>query len=379
MIQSHCTKDPTVCHYEGAYAGPPVLAVPGILPATSFTVTDGILAEPTQESSGGRNLTSIDSGDYVTYSIRAASADTLWFKARVADTSGGLILVKLDAATVDTIRVYPTGGVQTWSWADGIHQIPVAAGAHTLTLQFLGKGRDLLRLQRLEAVSKPAPITTVPSQISLENFNGPMVGLGLGNLFGDSSGPSLRQATTRSIATYKVSAVAAESLSLSIVAANGGSNPASVVVWKKVIPRYVAVDTIVVAPSGWTTWQTLSAPSNVPLDSGTNLLEFTFLGDTGKALVDVGALSIGSVVTQLHPSPVRHSLVSLRREGRSLRVELPAGAGEASVELLSADGRVWARQTVSGSSSLALPSTHQPLWVRVRGQSSAVLAVPPGF
>jgi endoglucanase len=376
-IRAHCAADPTVCPYEGAFAAPPVLAVPGTIPAASFAVTDGIATEPTQEASGGQDLSSIDSGDFVSYSVNAASADTLWLQARVADVSGGLILVQLDGLTADSIRVYPTGGVQTWSWADGTRLIPIAAGAHTLTLRFYGSGRDLLRLQRLEVVSKRVVATPVPSQISLDDFNGPLVGLGLGPIF-EAGGPSLRHATTRSKALYKVSAAVADSLPLSIAAANGSPDPASVVVWKKGPLTYAPFDTLVVAPSGWTSWQTLTLSRNIPLDTGTNYLQFTFLGDTGTALLDLGALSIGTVVTAVQPQAARNGAVSLRREGQTLKVGLPDG-GTASVELLSADGRIWAQRTLVGSGSLPVPRTRQSLWLRVRGQSSAVLAVPPGL
>jgi hypothetical protein len=219
----------------------------------------------------------------------------------------------------------------------------------------------------------------VPSQVSLENFSGRIFGFCLGNIFGDSSGPSLRRATTLSKAYYQVSATSADTLSLSIVAANGGADPASVVVWKRVIPRYVAVDTIVVAPSGWGVWQTLAMSRSLPVDSGINNLQITFLGDTGTALMDIGGMAIGSAVTRLKPVAAAQPRISLRRQGRSLRVELPEGSAAVSVEILSADGRVWARQTISGSSALPLPNTHAPLWVRVRGGSTLVLSVPPGF
>jgi endoglucanase len=376
-IRAHCTSDPTTCPYEGTFAAPPVLAVPGTIPAASFTVTDGIGTETTQEASGGLDLSSVDSGDFVSYSVNAASNDTLWLQARVADTSGGLILVQLDGMTADSIKVYPTGGIQNWSWADGTRLIPIAAGSHSLTLRFFGSGRDLLRLERLEVASKRLIATPVPSQVSLDDFNGPLVGLGLGTIF-DAGGPSLRHATTRSKAYYKVSAAVADSLPLSIVASNGSPDPASIVVSKKGLLAYAPFDTLVVAPSGWTSWQTLTMSRNLPLDTGANYLQFTFLGDTGTALVDLGALSIGTAVTAVQPKVARSNAISLRREGQALEVGLPGG-GTASVELMSADGRIWAQRTLVGSGSLPLPRTRQSLWVRVRGQSSAVLAVPPGF
>jgi len=376
-IRAHCTSDPTTCPYEGAFAAPPVLAVPGTIPAASFAVTDGIATEATQEASGGQDLSSIDSGDFVSYSVNAASADTLWLQARVADTSGGLIVAQLDGVMADTIRVYPTGGVQSWSWADGTRRIPVSAGAHSLTLQFQGNGRDLLRLQRLEVESKRLVATPVPSQVSLDDFNFTLTGIGLGTIF-ETGGPSLRHATTRSSAYYEVSAAVADSLSLSIVAANGSPDPASVVVWKKGVLRYAPVDTLVLAPSGWTTWQTLTTSTSLPMDTGTNYLEFTFLGDTGTALVDLGAMSIGTAVTAVQPRTTRNGAILLRREGQTLHVQLPDG-GVAAVELLSVDGRIWAQRTLAGSGSIPVPRTHQALWLRVRGQSSAVLAVPPGF
>jgi hypothetical protein len=150
------------------------------------------------------------------------------------------------------------------------------------------------------------------------------------------------------------------------------------VVSKKGLLAYAPFDTLVVAPSGWTSWQTLTMSRNLPLDTGANYLQFTFLGDTGTALVDLGALSIGTAVTAVQPKVARSNAISLRREGQALEVGLPGG-GTASVELMSADGRIWAQRTLVGSGSLPLPRTRQSLWVRVRGQSSAVLAVPPGF
>jgi len=378
-IRAHCAADPSVCPYQATFTTAPVFAVPGEIQAVQYNLADGVGVEATQDPTapGGQDLTNIDSAKFVQYTIQANAADTLWLQARVADTLGGIIRVLLDGAVVDTIRVYPTGGVQTWSWADGTRLIPITAGAHKLEILFPPTGWDLLRLQRLEVVSKRLVATPVPSQVSLDDFNFTLTGIGLGTIF-ETGGPSLRHATTRSSAYYEVSAAVADSLSLSIVAANGSPDPASVVVWKKGVLRYAPVDTLVLAPSGWTTWQTLTTSTSLPMDTGTNYLEFTFLGDTGTALVDLGAMSIGTAVTAVQPRTTRNGAILLRREGQTLHVQLPDG-GVAAVELLSVDGRIWAQRTLAGSGSIPVPRTHQALWLRVRGQSSAVLAVPPGF
>ena len=378
MIRSHCTKDPAVCPYQGAFPVAPALPVPGTIPAASWLISGGVAREASSEAQGGQDLFSIDSTDSVSYAVNAATDDTLWFQARVASAKGGSIAVYLDGVFADSLFVYPTGGTQVWGWSYGSRRVPVAAGLHRLKFSFGGVGKDLMRLHRIEAVHRSPVDAAASGEVPLDQLFQPLKGMGLGPM-ADGAPAMLRHVYPSGSAIFQVTAPASQTLSVSVLAANLGSNPASVVVNKRVGLRSAPLDTLVFQPSGAGTFQTVVGSAMIPLDSGANNITLTFLGDSGVAVLDIAAVAFGgSIGVRAHS--IERKEASIRRIGSLLRIEVPTALANAEVSLVTADGRIWSRSRAQdGVASLAMPSARRPYWVRIQGSQGGALAVPPGL
>ena len=242
-------------------------------------------------------------------------------------------------------------------------------------LQFVGQGRNLFRLHHLEGVSRRVPATPIPGEVAPADF----LSLQGGWLTSwDGSAPTFR-ATTKSKANFLVSLANRDSFIVSILAANGGANPAKVLVSRKSALATSKPDTIVVAPTTWGDWKVGTGSVRIPLDTGNNTISLGFLGDTGTAIVEIADLSIGHTIG-VKPRVVELVHPALRRTGSLLRVDLPASMSDAELTLVSVDGRVWSRaQARDGAASLTIPGTRRPYWVRIQGRTTGAIPVPPGL
>jgi endoglucanase len=376
MIRSHCTADPTVCPYEGAFPVPPVHAIPGTIPATEYLVAGGVARQATTEASGGQELFSIDSTDSVSYSVSAASDDTVWIQARVAGVVGGTVAAYLDGVFADSIYVAP-GVASAWTWAYGSRRIPVAAGAHRLKFLFNGQGKDLLRLQRLEIVHRDTSWVNVPGGVPFDQLYYPLAGMGLG-VMSEGQPPALRMVRSNGQAIFQVYVPAPETLSVAAYAQATGANPASITLSKKVVLKNFVFDTLTFQPGAG--FQVATGARPIPLDSGFNNITVNVIGDAGVPLLDIAALSIGGAVSVHAPSVALTPTARLHRFGNRLRVELPRDQSAAELSLVSADGKVWDRaRAEQGAASLSVPAVRRPFWVRIEGGRGAAIPVPPGF
>jgi|GEM_PF-295606 len=105
----------------------------GANPGDNFSYTYGIRVEPTQDTSGFLDLTSIQAGDWVEYNV-VSTATTYTMVARLASIAAGTINVLVDGVQKAVINVPATGGLQAWASVNS--SLALTAGSHKVRLIF---------------------------------------------------------------------------------------------------------------------------------------------------------------------------------------------------------------------------------------------------
>ncbi|OJJ17082.1 hypothetical protein BKI52_30680 [marine bacterium AO1-C] len=142
----------------------PAIAIPGRIEAEDFTNQSGVQNENTSDNGGGQNVGYINDGDFVEYSVNAASAGDYNLDFRVASaTSGGTITISSNGNVLGTVSLAGTGGWQTWITLRTTVNLP--AGAQTLRLDFSGTTTYLLNVNYIDASFVPVPVTTTLSPV----------------------------------------------------------------------------------------------------------------------------------------------------------------------------------------------------------------------
>ncbi|RYF60586.1 MAG: carbohydrate-binding protein, partial [Cytophagaceae bacterium] len=112
--------------------------VPGRIEAENFVSMQGIGLETTDDQGGGQNINSIDTGDWLTYSINVAQTGVYSFRFRVANGygDGSKFQIRLaDGTALSTVDVPRTGGIQNWQTTGAT--VHLNAGTQTIQLYVL--------------------------------------------------------------------------------------------------------------------------------------------------------------------------------------------------------------------------------------------------
>ena len=118
----------------------PVSAVPGKVEAENFSNMNGITTQNTTDTDGGLNITTIDAGDYMDYSLNVMKSGTYRVEFRVASAAGNgkLELRKATGLVLWSNTIAATGGLQKWVTVSDT--INLAAGKQTLRIQAITGG-----------------------------------------------------------------------------------------------------------------------------------------------------------------------------------------------------------------------------------------------
>jgi hypothetical protein len=131
----------------------------GRIEAEAYAAQNGVATQPTTDTGGGGNLTSLSNGDWVRFDrVEFGSGGATNFQARVAcGASGGisgLVQVRLDsptAAPVGNFAIADTGGWQSWRTVPG--NVNRVTGVHTVFLTFdSGQPADFVNVNWLTFV-----------------------------------------------------------------------------------------------------------------------------------------------------------------------------------------------------------------------------------
>jgi hypothetical protein len=117
------------------YSSCSAVNVPGTLQGESYCNGSGVSTEPTTDTGGGRNLSSIETNDWAAYKVNVPTTGTYAVQYRVASLNGGgsIRLEKVGGGTVfGTITVPKTSGWQSWTTIS--HNIQLDAGTQDIAL-----------------------------------------------------------------------------------------------------------------------------------------------------------------------------------------------------------------------------------------------------
>jgi endoglucanase len=130
--------------------------VPGKIEAEDFSDMSGIITETTTDVDGGRNVTGINSGDWIEYSVNVLEGGKYRIDYRVASNSGGgeFTLGRPSSAPYSTMTVEATGGFQEWVTISDEIRIP--SGQQTFRLYAVKGGWNInwMYLEKPNSVEK---------------------------------------------------------------------------------------------------------------------------------------------------------------------------------------------------------------------------------
>jgi len=121
----------------------PNSVVPGKVEAESYAAMSGVMKESTSDTGGGQNVGSIDSGDWMDYTVHVQQPGTYKVEYRVANQSSysAQLQLRSGSATYGSLTVPVTGGWQTWQTIQ--HTVTLPAGTQTLRVHAQNGGFNL--------------------------------------------------------------------------------------------------------------------------------------------------------------------------------------------------------------------------------------------
>ena len=139
--------------------------LPGHLEAETYTAMQGVQLETTSDDGGGQNISNIDDGDWMDYTVAVASTGVYSLKFRVANGWGDGAKFELrnaDGTAITSVDVPRTGGLQNWQTIGALAHL--TAGSQTLRL-YVVKGN--WNLNWFEAATS----RSLPGKIEAESFD----------------------------------------------------------------------------------------------------------------------------------------------------------------------------------------------------------------
>jgi len=129
-----CIQGPLAVQAEEVSGG----AAPIRYEAEDYDAESGTQLEATADDDGGDNVSYIDAGDFLEYSISAPSTGTYTINYRLASSGGSEgFEVSIDGVLADSQTVPDTGGWQEWVTQSSVEFV-LEAGSHTVRFDFFG-------------------------------------------------------------------------------------------------------------------------------------------------------------------------------------------------------------------------------------------------
>jgi len=164
--------------------------------AEDYAYMNGIVVEATQDTGGGKDVTSTDAGDWLSYAtVNLPCSGTYSFKARVASKNvGGTFNFEKagGGATYAQVKVPRTGGKQVWKTI--VQDVTLPAGDQAFGIAVMQGGWNL---NWFRLVPKCSAAET--AQAAARNMH---QGFNLGNMFDATQNPPTFQAAKAKIDAY---------------------------------------------------------------------------------------------------------------------------------------------------------------------------------
>jgi endoglucanase len=240
-------------------------AVPATIQAESYCQMSGVQTETTTDTGGGRNVSYIDTGDWVNYPINVPAAGRYRVSYRVASTAatGNISFEREGAGVLGTLAVPSTGGWQTWRTIS--HEVDLAAGQQTIRLNIKGGGFNLNWLQ-IESASTAS--TQTVALIQAESYSA-MSGVQTETTSDTGGGSNVGYIDAGDSMAYGNSPVVIDQtgnyvIEFRVASANGGGD----LTLEETGTRAAYARVTVPATGGWQTWT--SVTQTVTLSAGTH-------------------------------------------------------------------------------------------------------------
>lgn len=232
--------------------------------AENYYVHSGIQTESCADVDGGRNLSYIDSGDYVKYLISVSQPGYYTMKLRTAGFESGQIQASLssqDAAgqVIHTFDTAETGGWQNWETVEA--DVLIMSGDYTLTLNIIEGG---FNFNWIEFVYNEGGGFQVPGKIEAEDY-GKQSGLSTESCTDTGGGANLSYMDVGDYATYLIHVNKTETYNIKArVASNGGGGEFQLDLKGNNDQNLTVSGFQINDTGGWQSWQTIERQIEIP-------------------------------------------------------------------------------------------------------------------
>ncbi|QDK79723.1 carbohydrate-binding protein [Spirosoma sp. KCTC 42546] len=234
-----------------------VSSLPGHVEAESYDSMQGLQLETTSDVGGGQNISSIDDGDWLDYSVSVPQDGVYSFKFRVANGWGDgakLELRKADGTVLTFLDIPRTGGLQSWQTFGATAHL--TAGSQMLRL-YVVKGNWNLNWFEVSASQ------SLPGKIEAESFD-VASDVRPETTSDDGGGQNLGYIDDGDWMDYNVSVASAGEYVFQFRVANSYGNG---VIYIKAEDGTTLGSVSVPRTYGWQNWTTISTTATLPAGS----------------------------------------------------------------------------------------------------------------
>ena len=230
--------------------------VPGKVEAENYSTMSGVATETTADAGGGLDVGWIDQGDYIDYSINAATAGQYSIGFRVATPNAGASfqLTKTDGSVLATVNVPNTGGYQTWQTTTATVTLP--AGMQTIRIK--SAAAPIWNINWMQFAKSVSGIS-IPGTIQAESYSA-MSGIGTETTADAGGGQDVGWIDNGDYMDYNVNVATAGAYTANfrIATPNQGAS------FQVLTSGGAVLATVAVPNTGaYQTWQTVSANFNL--------------------------------------------------------------------------------------------------------------------
>ena len=149
-----------------------VFEIPGLIQAQDYHNMSGVQTETTTDTGGGLNVGWIETGDWMEYDVKVATAGKYTVQYRVAsEVAGGGIELKSGTTTLATTEFPATAGWQNWTTLSA--DVNLSAGMYTLRLVATKGAFNLNWLEFKNSSGNTAPVVRISAPANESVYEAP--------------------------------------------------------------------------------------------------------------------------------------------------------------------------------------------------------------
>ncbi len=239
-------------------------SVPGTVQAEDYNAMLGVEKQLTSDAGGGQNVSNIDQGNWIDYSVEAnhAGAYTVTFRVASPNSGAQLQLKNRTGFVLATAAIPNTGGWQTWKNVTAT--VNLAAGAQTLRLYSVNATGWNINYMDFESVASSAT-EPAAAKVEAENYSS-MAGVRTQTTEDVNGGRNVSYIDQGDWMAYNITAATAGTYTFvfRVASPNAGSQ------FNVLNASGTRLATVAVPNTGgWQTWKNVTATVTLPAGSQT--------------------------------------------------------------------------------------------------------------